>query len=517
MSNVRPDIDLAGLSRAPKAATIEPPRRGPWRLWLPILILVAFLAVLFTSLADMFRTATEVTVVRPRPIASGAGATQAGSARVVLQAAGWIEPDPFPIQVTALTAGVVREVLVLEAESVKKDQVIARLIDADAALAVQESEAALAESEASREEAAARARIAEQSFALALAVTEAEAVALAELEGRKAEKARREAAVKSGDANYEAARDELALQRELLTLGAVEARVVDLAEARVAEADGARQGLRAEADLAAADLARAQAAHARARRELDTRLAERLEVEASAAALRSAEARVASARSKLELARLALARTEIRAPADGIVLERLSMPGSTVDPAGAATICTLFDPARLRVRVDVPQADVFQLQVGGRAEILIEGRAGRPYQGEVVRLVQKADIQKVTLQVHVRIEDGDERLRPEMLAQARFLAGAGAGAGAEPGTASAGSTAVEIPAALVDAGGSVWIVDGVERNARLRKVELGRRAGDWVEVLSGLDLSDKVIDRGRETLKEGAAVRILDDVKERGR
>ena len=49
-----------------------------------------------------------------------------------VQASGWVEPDPYPVAVTALTEGVVAEVLVLEGQAVKKGQTVARMVSDDA-------------------------------------------------------------------------------------------------------------------------------------------------------------------------------------------------------------------------------------------------------------------------------------------------------------------------------------------------------------------------------------------------
>ncbi|HUR28887.1 MAG TPA: efflux RND transporter periplasmic adaptor subunit, partial [Planctomycetota bacterium] len=220
----------------------------------------------------------------------------------------------------------------------------------------------------------------------------------------------------------------------------------------------------------------------------------------------SATAAVASAQVALDEAKLRLTRTEIVAPTDGVVLERTAMPGSALDPAGASGVCTLFDPARLRVRVDVPQADVSKLSTGGKAEIALDARAGKPYHGEIVRVIQKADIQKVTLQVHVRIDDADEWVRPEMLAQVRFVANPAAG-GESSRAGSSAAQIVEVPARVVE-GNTVWLVDGVEGTAVQRQVELGAASGEWIEIRSGVDISDKVIDGGRAGLKAGTRLRV---------
>ena len=507
MSEVRPDIDLAGLARQPSKVPL--PRRSPWRILLPALILLAFLAALATSLTGVFSKQRSVSVIRPRVVnASGGAEIVSGPARVMLQAAGWIEPDPFAIQVSALTSGVVREVLVRESAHVVRGEIVARLIDDDARLALANAEASLAQARASESEAQARASNAEANFEQALSVTENEAVARAELEGKSAELKNREAAVRQGEASVRVARDELALQNELQSVGAGEERLVDLAGARAAEAEGALEILRANVASARAELQKAQARHSRTERDVELRLDDKLAVEASIAALARATADVSIAQVALDEAKLRLSRTEISAPADGVVLDRAVMPGSVLDPAsGTSLVCTLFDPAHLRVRADVPQADVSKLRVGGAAEIALDVRSGKPYHGEIVRFVQRADIQKVTLQVHVRIDDADEWVRPEMLAQVRFVGGTATSAAGGTNPAPA-LQVVEIPASVVEGGHMVWIIDGVDGTAQMRHVELGSQAGEWIEVRSGLDISDKVIDSGRAGLQPGDHVRV---------
>ena len=151
-SQARSDIDLDALARKP--VEIQPPRRG-WRRWVvPVLILGGFAGVLFSTLPDLLKETQEVTVMRPRPL-EGEAARLSAAGRVVAQAAGWVEPDPFPIEVTALADGVVEEMLVQESDVVERGQVVARLIDEDARLAniAAMSELARAQAEVSEAEA----------------------------------------------------------------------------------------------------------------------------------------------------------------------------------------------------------------------------------------------------------------------------------------------------------------------------------------------------------------------------
>lgn len=154
---------LAALSRQATARQSAAPVPRPAYRWrtrvlLPALVLLSAAAVLAWSARDALWPAIEVRVVpvvaMPRGLEeasdSGDGAPSLDPARVapertLVQAPGWIEPAPFAIAVPALTDGVVKEVLVLEGQRVEAGEVVARLIDDDARLALRRAQAELAE------------------------------------------------------------------------------------------------------------------------------------------------------------------------------------------------------------------------------------------------------------------------------------------------------------------------------------------------------------------------------------
>ena len=506
-----PRVDLDVLTRP--VAPIERPRRSVWRILLPLLIVLAFGALFATSLRDLFERAVPVTIVRPRPAESQVAEGAERPERVVLQAAGWVEPDPFPVAVTALAAGVVREVLVQESDVVAAGDPVVLLVDEDAQLALAAARGALERAQAAAKESEARARIARERFNAALEVTEARDAAAAMLDGAVAEAKLRAEAVREGEARVALAEDELVVQLELEEAGASGVRQVEIAESRVEETRAALAGLQAEAERASAGAETERARAERAARDFELRFADTLELETSAAAAERARAEVAVAQASLDEAVLRQERMTVRAPIDGVVIERLVTPGSTVG-AGAmgagSPVCTLFDPLSVRVRVDVPQGEIAKLGVGGRCLIETESRDTRSYEGEVVRVVSQADIQKVTLQAHVRVVDSDAFLRPEMLCQVQFFGGGASSA--------AGPSFVEslwVPEAVVR-DGAVFVVDGESGRAARRAVTLGARADGEVEVLEGIDLSDKLIavgDADAQALVDGARIRVQGGVQ----
>ncbi len=204
-----------GPARAGDARIAIPRPRSRWktRIALPLLILGAAAALLLYAAREVLTPAVDVWVVpvvaRPggAPGVGGDGAAAAPAQRIVAQAPGWIEADPFPITVPALTDGVIEEVLVLEGEAVEKGQVVARLVADDAQLAAEASDA--------------------------------------ELEAMKAELVRATAALAAAEGRAAEVRDEVERKRALVEVGGV------------SEGQYARLGIRLRAMEQEVDAARA--------------------------------------------------------------------------------------------------------------------------------------------------------------------------------------------------------------------------------------------------------------------
>src|SRR5262245_39571401 len=124
----RPTGDLRTLARTADQASgaqLAPAPRFPWKT--RVLIPGAILCVLFVlvgyTIKDALWPARAVKVV---PVVVKAGAET--SAATTVQAPGWVEADPYPISVSALADGVVKEVLALEGHIVKAGDVVARMV-----------------------------------------------------------------------------------------------------------------------------------------------------------------------------------------------------------------------------------------------------------------------------------------------------------------------------------------------------------------------------------------------------
>ncbi|MSR75485.1 MAG: HlyD family efflux transporter periplasmic adaptor subunit [Planctomycetes bacterium] len=496
MSEVNPNVDLKAFERT--AVQVQRPKRRMRVLLVPLLIALAAGVVFFDSLRELVSSAPVVHLLRPTP--AGGAAQQAG--RPLFQAAGWVEPDPAPILVTSLEPGVLMEVKVQQGDAVKTGDVVGKLADEEQRLGYVQAEAKQKTADAELVGKRAELVAAQETWDHALVLKEAFAVAQGELAAQEAEVDLDRASVEKARSMVETAEAELAVQEALLSTGATSPWNRDLARAALRQAHGELAAMQAEVQRASADVAKSKAKLARATKELELRTEDRLRLERAKVAVLEGEAKASDAQQGTELARLKFSRTLVRAPLDGIVLERRTGVGSVVGPEGGETppVVTLYDPSQLRIRVDVPQDKVAGVQPQQKALILSEARRDKPYNGVVTRVVHTADINKVTLQVHVRVEDPDSLLRPEMLCQVRFLAGETPAAG---GAISA--DVVSIPANLVQ-GGSVWVFDPLTETARRKSVQAQAQGDGIALVSSGLNVTDKLI-----ASVEGASMDILED------
>lgn len=518
-------MDLQTLSRAagartspsvqPGAAADRVPR--PHRRWLtraamPAGIVLAVLGLLAYAAGDWLIPAPRVAVVRATalPAQANAGAATASDpaaqpATVVAQAPGWVEPDPYPIYVSALADGVVERIEVLEGETVEAGQALVQLVDDDARLAL-----ASVRAELQRREAALTAATTDLEEPVAL--RRAAAVGEARLAEAEAALARLEAEIAKEQARLE----ELAATYERLaglTQRSVSALQVEAAKYQVASQEAVVQATRQRRPQLEAVVEAAKAELVAAKRDLELKTQLRRARDEAAAAVDAARTAVAEAELRLE-------RMTIEAPRAGVVMQRLVAPGDKVmlgaDGRHTAHAVHLYDPESLQVRVDVPLADAAAVGVGQRARVIVDVLPDTEFEGVVTRVVHQADIAKNTVQFKVAIENPSPLLKPDMLARVKFFGG---GSDASPTPRSDGATAgrggqsvVIARRAVVDRGDGdafVWWVSPTDNRLQRRAVDVGAvREEGTVVIRSGLNPGDVLVARPGPDLAAGQRVRI---------
>ena len=140
------------------------------------------------------------------------------------------------------------------------------------------------------------------------------------------------------------------------------------------------------------------------------------------AGVASAEANVAQARATLSSNETNLAKATIRSPIDGVVLSRSVEPGNAVAASlQAVTLFTLAeDLAKMKLQVNVDEADVGQVKNGQGASFTVSAYPARRYPAQIVRVgfgsTTKDNV--VTYLSDLSVNNDDLSLRPGMTATA---------------------------------------------------------------------------------------------------
>ena len=457
-----------------------------------------------------WRALAAIPDARVTPVAVIASSQRPAHADGGLQAPGWIEPAPYATEVRALREGVVDGLLVLEGSRVAKGDLLVTLEHRAEEVALAREEARLRLSDADVAAKAAALRAAERSLELTLDADRAVRAAESALREAEAMRGKLSSDIAEAEALEAEARDELDRKQKLVESGAVSSGEARRLALRVAALAAKSESLRQERPAREAKVHAAQgdldAAHTARTALVDETRAR----DEARSALDAAVAARDAATAMRDEAKLVLDRSEIRAPRDGVVLTRLATPGSRVG-GDAGALLTLYDPASLQVRCDVPLKDAGRLAVGLDAEIRVDALPDRVFRGKVTRIVPQGDIQKNTVQCKVAIEAADAALRPDMLVRVR-IAAAGAGVPAQ-------GEAIAIPAETIRArtdGAAELLValpDGAAARAALRRVTLGaERANGWIEVAEGLAAGDRIVLDA--AIAEGARFRPVETAKE---
>ncbi len=215
-----------------------------------------------------------------------------------------------------------------------------------------------------------------------------------------------------------------------------------------------------------------------------------------------ARATVAQLEAQLEQTQVNLEYTTLRAPTDGVVLAKLKEVGEIAVPggfAGSGDLVRLANLTDMRAEVDVNEADLNRVKLGGSAVVAPDAYPDAKYEARVVKLYPQVNRQKGTLRVEVQITDPDERLLPDMSARVTFRAN-------EPDVDQDAAPSVWIPASAVRSeSGKTFVWRVVDGHATRVAIEVSGRADGRARVTDGLGGGEELVTSAIE-LHDGQAV-----------
>lgn len=225
-------------------------------------------------------------------------------------------------------------------------------------------------------------------------------------------------------------------------------------------------------------------------------------------AYKSLLANISIAEARIRAAEVALENMIIRAPFDGTVLTKNAEVGEIVAPFGAATtsraaVVTIADMNSLMVETDVSESNIEKIKQDQDCEIVLDANPSKSYQGYVFKIVPTADRSKATVLVKVGFKSYDSRVLPEMSAKVSFLSEKSKEEEEQVPVLTAPLSAVE------DLDGKKVVYTVVDDKAVQKEISTGRLFGNYVEIVSGLEEGEKIIDNLNEKIKDGVEVKVL--------
>jgi len=272
-------------------------------------------------------------------------------------------------------------------------------------------------------------------------------------------------------------------------------KVAEVAAARVTFELADKNLQRAEKLIESGDVSRSFYDEQRARRDqlreqYEAALAQARQNYAGVAVART---NVSNAEAQLALVRKSLSYSVIFSPIDGFVAERVADLGEYVSPQ--QKVVTIVKTNPLRMRIDIPEQAIPEIQVGQSVSITTSAWPDRQFNGRIARIAPNVSATSRTLTVEAEVENGSGALKPGQFATVRIMQDRPA-------------PVVFVPArAVVSEAGVSRVFVIKEGHAEQRVVQTGQTESDLIQVKSGVSNGEQVATSNLEKLADGMTVK----------
>ena len=210
------------------------------------------------------------------------------------------------------------------------------------------------------------------------------------------------------------------------------------------------------------------------------------------------------ARAELDATRFNARFARIDAPADGVVLQRLSEESELVQGGQPVLVLGATGEGWV-VRTGLADRDAVRVELGDTARVTFDAFPGQQFAGKVTRIASSADPLTGTFEVEIEVVPGGARFARGVVAKVTLAL--------DDATQSEPRTVVPLTA-VVEANGpaaTVYVIDSRELVARRRQITVGPIVGERLVVVAGLAAGEQVVTDGAAWLADGKPVRLVGD------
>lgn len=203
---------------------------------------------------------------------------------------------------------------------------------------------------------------------------------------------------------------------------------------------------------------------------------------------------VARAKAGLEMAAEKLTKVKIIAPMAGSIKEKKVTAGDYVRNGTFLVSIIRTDPVKLSFTLS--EKDVGRLRTGQDVAFFVDAFPGREFRGRVKTIHPSVDEKTRSLQVEAAVPNPGQTLKPGFFARVTLYTGP-----------AQNTVVVPITALLYDnATTKLFVVEG--DRAKEKKVKIGRKYGEFMEITEGLQANEIVVTVGQNNLMEGVLVNV---------
>lgn len=197
-----------------------------------------------------------------------------------------------------------------------------------------------------------------------------------------------------------------------------------------------------------------------------------------------------------------LAKSEIRAPFDGVIDDVIRDQGNVVSPGPNSEVFRIVNLSDMYIAVDVPEAHLPQVTKGKEVKVFFPV-LGDSIRTEVRQTGNFINPNNRSFSVEVPVPNPKGDIKPNLTARVMI-------------NDYSDPNAILIPQSIISENAEgqqyVFLVTGdstaLEGVAEKQVILTGKTQGDFVEVLSGIQAGDQIIDEGARTVKPGQKVKI---------
>ena len=190
-----------------------------------------------------------------------------------------------------------------------------------------------------------------------------------------------------------------------------------------------------------------------------------------------------------------LSKGYVRSPINGVVDAKYMFKGEVSSPG--APIVKIVNVSKVKISAGIPERYINDVSKGSKVKITFDILPGEEYEGTVNYVSPTLSPINRTFEIEVVINNSDRKLKPEMSANVQVT------------RFNVDNAVVLSQDLVVDFGEEKYVFVLENDVAKKRIVTIGGRNGNDILIESGLNLGDKLIYEGYQSLVDGDKVKVI--------